>query len=67
MKLARVLIAALAALESAAGQSQAPKAIPDEPSCQRCTITMRTLVTLGTDDGVGSLNGRPMSRCGTSS
>jgi hypothetical protein len=42
-------------------QPAAPKAIPNEPTCQRCTITMRTLVTLGTDDGVGSLIGRPMS------
>ena len=61
MKLSRVLIAALAALESAAGQSQAPTAIPNEPNCPLCTITMRTLVTLGTEDGPGSLNGKPMS------
>lgn len=61
MKLSRVLISALAALESAAGQSQAPTAIPNEPNCPLCTITMRTLVTLGTEDGPGSLNGKPMS------
>jgi len=41
--------------------AQAPRVVPDEPSCPRCTITTRTLVTLGTDDGVGSLNGKPMS------
>ena len=61
MKLSRVLIAALAALESAAGQSQAPKAVPDETICPKCTITTRTLVTLGTDDGPGSLTGKPTS------
>jgi hypothetical protein len=44
-----------------AAQTPAPKAVPDEPNCPRCVISMRTLVTLGTDDGVGSLNGKPMS------
>ena len=43
------------------GAQVTPKAIPDEPSCPRCTVTTRTLVTLGTEDGLGSLNGRPMS------
>ncbi len=43
------------------GQAPTPKVIPDEPSCGRCVISMQTLVTLGTDDGVGSLNGKPMS------
>src|SRR5688572_21029689 len=61
MNLSRVLSAALAALESAAGQSQAPKPVPDEPSCPRCTITMRNVVNLGSENGLGSLNGRPMS------
>src|SRR5688572_8864652 len=41
--------------------AQAPKVVPDEAACPRCTISTRTIVTLGTDDGVGSLNGRPMS------
>jgi len=45
----------------ASAQGPTPKAIPDEPTCPRCTITMRTVVTLGTEDGLGSLNGRPMS------
>lgn len=42
-------------------QAPQPRAIPDEPSCPRCVISIRTLVTLGTDDGVGSLIGKPMS------
>ena len=45
----------------ASAQGPTPKAIPDEPSCPRCTISTRTLVTFGTEDGVGSLNGKPMS------
>lgn len=35
--------------------------LPDEPSCPRCIIAMSTVAKLGTDDGPGSLNGRPMS------
>lgn len=42
-------------------QAPAPRAVPDEPSCSRCTISMQKLVTLGTNDGVGSLIGKPMS------
>jgi hypothetical protein len=45
----------------ALAQGPAPRAIPDEPSCAKCVISMRHVVTLGTDDGVGSLNGKPMS------
>lgn len=42
-------------------QAPGPRDVPDEPSCARCVISMQTLVTLGTDDGVGSLIGKPMS------
>ena len=42
-------------------QVPAVRAVPDEPNCPRCTISMQPLVTLGTDDGVGSLIGKPMS------
>ena len=42
-------------------QVLAVRAVPDEPNCPRCTISMQPLVTLGTDDGVGSLIGKPMS------
>jgi hypothetical protein len=42
-------------------QAPASRAIPDAPSCARCSISMQKVLTLGTDDGVGSLNGRPMS------
>ena len=57
----RVIIASLVALQSVRAQSPAPKVVPDESSCPRCTVTTRALLTLGADDGVGSLNGRPMS------
>ena len=53
--------AALALALPALGQAPTVRVIPDEPSCARCTISARRLVTLGTDDGVGSLNGKPMS------
>jgi hypothetical protein len=55
----------LAFLFAMAGESWAqvatPRVIPDEPSCARCSISAHRLVTLGADDGVGSLNGKPMS------
>jgi hypothetical protein len=53
--------AVIIAARVGATQAPAPKAIPDEPSCARCSISMQKVVTLGTDDGVGSLNGKPMS------
>jgi hypothetical protein len=52
---------ALLVVQPAGAQVPTPKVVPDAPSCPRCTITVRTIVTLGTDDGLGSLNGRPMS------
>lgn len=61
MYFSRILIGGVVALQSIGAQSPAPKAVPDEPTCRRCTISMRTLVTLGTDDGVGSLTGKPTS------
>ena len=61
MNLSRVLIIAAAAVQFAGAQSPAPKAVPDEPTCPRCSIVVRPLATLGTDDGVGSLNGKPTS------
>ena len=51
----RALLATLFALRSVSAQGSAPTLVPDEPTCPRCTITMRTLVMLGTDDGTGSL------------
>ena len=56
-----VLLATFLMTLSAAAQTPAPRAIPNEPTCPRCTVTTRTLVTFGTADGVGSLNGKPMS------
>lgn len=44
-----------------AAQTPAPKAIPGELACPRCVISMQILATLGTDDGIGSLIGKPMS------
>ena len=55
------LIAALVALKAPTAQTPAPKVIPNEPTCPKCTIGVQNLVTLGTDDGIGSLNGKPMS------
>jgi hypothetical protein len=55
----RALVATAFGAQIAA--AQAPRVVPDEPACPRCTISVRTLATLGTDDGVGSLNGKPMS------
>src|SRR5262245_17270709 len=56
-----LLLSCLSLLISRQSSGPTPRTIPDEPSCPRCTVTMRTLVTLGTEDGLGSLNGRPMS------
>jgi hypothetical protein len=36
--------------------------IPDEPSCARCTISMRRLAVLGTMDGPGALPGSSIIR-----
>lgn len=52
---------ALAMGGAASAQAPVPVVIPDEPTCAHCRISVRTLVTLGTDDGVGALNGKPMS------
>ena len=46
---------------SVSAQGPAPRPIPDEPSCARCAISIQKVVTLGTDDGLGSLIGKPMS------
>ena len=56
-----LVVAALTGARLVAAQVPAPKVLPNEASCLRCTISMKTLATLGTDDGVGSLNGKPMS------
>ena len=61
MTFSRVAIAWFVAIQSVRTQSPAPKVVPDEPTCPKCAVTMRTVVTLGTEDGLGSLNGRPMS------
>jgi hypothetical protein len=61
MNLSRVLIVAIVAQQSTGAQAPAPMAIPNEPACPKCTISVRNVVILGTDDGVGSLNGKPMS------
>lgn len=55
------LTASLVAPGVAFAQMPAPKLIPNETACPKCTIGVRNLVMLGTDDGVGSLNGKPMS------
>jgi hypothetical protein len=55
------LAAVLVALQASYAQTPAPRVIPNEPACPTCTIAVQNLVTLGTDDGVGSLNGKPMS------
>jgi len=51
----------LIAMRASHAQTPASTTIPNEPTCSKCTISVRNLVTLGTDDGVGSLNGKPMS------
>lgn len=56
-----MLVACLLVVQSVGAQAPPSRVVPDEPSCPRCSITARTLVTLGTDDGLGSLNGKPMS------
>jgi hypothetical protein len=61
MSLSRVLIVAVVAQQSTGAQAPAPTAIPNEPTCPTCTINVRNVVTLGTDDGIGSLYGKPMS------
>jgi hypothetical protein len=63
MSPSRVLIVATAGLFTTGvrAQTPTPTAIHNEPTCPKCTISVRNLVTLGTDDGVGSLNGKPMS------
>jgi hypothetical protein len=40
-------------------QTAASVRVPDEPSCTTCVVAVRTLVTLGTGDGAGSLTGPP--------
>lgn len=60
-RLHQLVVAAVIAAQPVAAQAPAPKVIPNEASCPRCTITVQTVATLGTDDGVGSLNGKPMS------
>jgi hypothetical protein len=55
------MILLLAVFVQAAVQVPAPRAVPDGPSCPRCVISFQRIVTLGTNDGVGSLNGKPMS------
>jgi hypothetical protein len=54
------LAVALVAQVSSA-QAPAPKVIPNEPTCPKCTIGVQNLVMLGTEDGAGTLNGKPMS------
>ena len=61
MNLSRGLFVAIVAQQSTGTQAPAPTVIPNEPTCRTCTISVKNLVTLGTDDGVGSLNGKPMS------
>jgi len=56
-----VLLALAIGVQPVFGQTAAPRVVPDEPTCPRCSIVVRPLVTLGTDDGVGSLNRKPMS------
>lgn len=46
---------AFRAASVAAAQSTAPVVIDDALACPRCTITTRTLATLGTTDGPGSM------------
>lgn len=57
----RSAVALFAVATGLLAQAPTPKAVPDEPSCPRCTISMQKVVTLGTDDGLGSLIGKPMS------
>ena len=56
-----IAIPVFVAVLSAGAQAPAPTVIPNEPICPRCSIMMRPIVTLGTDDGAGSIIGRPMS------
>lgn len=61
MNFSRILLVLIAAQQSIGAQTPSPRVVPNEPSCPRCMISMKTLATLGTDDGVGSLIGKPMS------
>ncbi len=56
-----MLVATVIGAQSVAAQAPAPRVVPNEPTCPRCSVVVRPLVTLGTDDGVGSLNGKPTS------
>lgn len=49
------LALALRAASVATAQGATPIVIDDAPACPRCTITTRTLATLGTADGPGSM------------
>ena len=57
----RLCLALTIAAQTATAQTATPKAIPDEPLCPRCTITTRSIVMLGTEDGLGAIAGKPMS------
>ena len=61
MRTAFTVVVTCVHAQSAPGQSAVPKPVPDEPSCERCTIEVTKLATLGTDDGPGALASRPMS------
>jgi len=58
---ASVITSSIVSLHGAGAQGGAPTVVPDDPLCPRCTIEVLTLVTLGSDDGPGSIAGRPMS------
>lgn len=63
MRMKRMIwsLGVLVATRAISGQTVQPQAIPNEPTCPRCAIATRRLATLGSDDGLGSLNGKPMS------
>ncbi len=56
---AAILAASVAFGPRAAAQGAQPNLIPDQPTCPRCAIAVRTLAELGPDTGPGSLTGPP--------
>jgi hypothetical protein len=57
-----ILVACGAGLAtSSLGQQPAHRTIPDQVSCSRCRIVLRTVVTLGSDTGPGSFDQHPRS------
>ena len=56
----RWLVVAVLCATALGAQEVRPKVIPDAVACSACRITVTTVVTLGTDDGPGAINTRPL-------